>query len=246
MISLNIDHNRSRSNTYTKHGISPEISTMKRICNFIVNIFDLKLLKDFVFVNIVFGLSIEYFSDLNFIWLIPFLLMEKGLSVEETATFMSIYSIADLCLKFSAPFLATALKQPSRIMLIGALIGVVSFRMFLPFVSNYTVLIILAVSTGAFRGARLVYWLLVLPEYISVGRLASAFGLLFSLNGFFMIVGGPALGVIRDKTGNYTACVILLNGLALLTVFMWLLEIVYNRIRFRRILGVTEDVNLSK
>ncbi|GJQ75171.1 hypothetical protein Trydic_g9774 [Trypoxylus dichotomus] len=140
---------------------------------------------------------------------------------EQTATFMSIYSIADLCLKFSAPFLSAALKQPSRIMLIGALIGVASIRMFIPFVSNYIVLIALAVSTGAFRGARLVYWQLVLPEYTSVERLASAFGLLFSLNGFLMIVGGPALGAIRDKTGNYTACVILLNSLALLTVLMW-------------------------
>lgn len=102
---------------------------MKRFTKSIINVLDLKLLKDPVFVNMLFGLSIEYFSDFNFMWVIPFVLMEKGLSVDETATFMSIYLIGDISLKFLAPFVAAAVKRSSRFMLIVSIIGVVICRM---------------------------------------------------------------------------------------------------------------------
>ncbi|KAI4463693.1 monocarboxylate transporter [Holotrichia oblita] len=212
---------------------SKNTSTIKRFTKSIVNVLDLKLLKDPVFVNILVGLSVEYFSDFNFMWVIPFVLMEKGLSVDQTTTFISIYLIGDIFSKCIAPFVAAILKRSSRVMLIGSIIGVVICRMYLPVlsVSDKTMLIAFALFTGAFRGLRLVYWFLTVPEYIPVERLASAFGLLHTLNGIFMIFGGPALGLLRDKTGDYTACVILLNCLALYTVVMWIVEIVYIKMK---------------
>ncbi|KAI4463732.1 monocarboxylate transporter [Holotrichia oblita] len=212
---------------------SKNTSTMKRFTKSIVNVLDLKLLKDPVFVNILVGLSVEYFSDFNFMWVIPFVLMEKGLSVDQTTTFISIYLIGDIFSKCIAPFVAAILKRSSRVMLIGSIIGVVICRMYLPALSvtDKTMLIAFALCTGAFRGLRLVYWFLTVPEYIPVERLASAFGLLHTLNGIFMIFGGPALGLLRDKTGDYTACVILLNCLALYTVVMWIVEIVYIKMK---------------
>ncbi|KAI4463679.1 monocarboxylate transporter [Holotrichia oblita] len=212
---------------------SKNTSTIKRFTKSIVNVLDLKLLKDPVFVNILVGLSIEYFSDFNFMWVIPFVLMEKGLSVDQTTTFISIYLIGDISSKCIAPFVAAILKRSSRVMLIGSIIGVVICRMYLPVlsVSDKTMLIAFALFTGAFRGLRLVYWFLTVPEYIPVERLASAFGLLHTLNGIFMIFGGPGLGLLRDKTGDYTACVILLNCLALYTVVTWIVEIVYIKMK---------------
>lgn len=65
-------------------------------------------------------------------------------------------------------------------------------------ISNKAMLIAFAICTGGFRGLRLVYWFLTVPEYIPVERLASAFGLLYTLNGIFMIFGGPALGRVQN------------------------------------------------
>lgn len=79
-----------------------------------VNFFDLKLLCDPVFVNIMIGMSLAIFAELNFSILTPFIMADFGLSTSQSATFLSVLSIADLVFRFFAPFIGDYLKKPPR------------------------------------------------------------------------------------------------------------------------------------
>lgn len=80
----------------------------------IVNFFDLKLLCDPIFVNIMIGMSLAIFAELNFSILTPFIMADFGLNTSQSATFLSVLSIADLVFRFFAPFIGDYLRKPPR------------------------------------------------------------------------------------------------------------------------------------
>lgn len=90
-------------------------------------IFDLDLLRDPVYVNIMLGMSIAIFSEINFSQLTPFILTDMNLSTKEIATVMSLIASVDLVFRCLAPFLGEWLDQPPRIMyLLGLVLLIIS------------------------------------------------------------------------------------------------------------------------
>lgn len=72
----------------------------------IVIFFDLDLLKDFSFVNLMIGVTIANFAELNFSILTPFVLGDFGFSKDQTALLMSILAFCDIVVRFCIPFIA--------------------------------------------------------------------------------------------------------------------------------------------
>lgn len=68
--------------------------------------FDLDLLKDFTFINLMLGITLANFNELNFSILTPFILGDYGQSKSEVAFFMSLLAGVDLCVRFCIPFAA--------------------------------------------------------------------------------------------------------------------------------------------
>lgn len=90
--------------------------------------FDLYLLTDPIFVNILIGLSFVIFAELNFAVLVPFILNDFGLSTDQIATFMSTAGFADITFRFLAPYIGDFLKKPPRVMFILTLIVLIIMR----------------------------------------------------------------------------------------------------------------------
>ncbi|KRT80445.1 membrane transporter [Oryctes borbonicus] len=235
MTSLDL-HKNMMNNNYVKNknGLHEEQTVLRRISAIIVKTFDLSLLADPVFTNIIVGLSIDFFVEFNYLLLIPFMLMEGNLSVEQTASFMSVYAIADIAFRLFAPFIGSILQQNNRVMYIISLVLVVISRSFLAFVTNYILLLFVAAAIGAFRGMRLVYWSIVIPEYAPTERLAAAFGLLFTLNGLCLFIGGPILGILRDISKNYKSCILVLNLITTTTITIWTIEMIHRKVKLRK------------
>jgi cyanate permease len=72
---------------------------------------------------------------------------------------------------------------------------------------------------------------LVVPAYVPIEKLASASGLQMMVNGFCILLGGPVIGMIRDVTGNYTVCIIVLNCVTLSTIAIWSIEGITTRLK---------------
>ena len=82
----------------------------------IVKFFDLTLLRDKIYVNIMLGLSWAIFAELNFAVLTPFILMDMNFSSMEIATLMSAIAISDLLCRFVTPFVGDYFNGTSRVM----------------------------------------------------------------------------------------------------------------------------------
>lgn len=102
-------------------------------------------------------------------------------------------------------------------------------RSFVYVVNTYTGLLVVGILLGIAKGIRTVYMSLVIPDYIPIERLASASGIQMVTNGVILMFAGPALGWIRDTTGSYKVCIVVINLVTLCALLMWTAEIGYKR-----------------
>lgn len=75
-------------------------------CQKVALFFDLDLLNDYTFINLMLGITLANFNELNFSILTPFILGDYGKSKSEVAFFMSLLAGVDICVRFCIPFVA--------------------------------------------------------------------------------------------------------------------------------------------
>ncbi|KAK9752905.1 Major Facilitator Superfamily [Popillia japonica] len=109
---INNDNNTKVYDTNLSRAKKKKSSLMKRISKSVVKLFDLTLLKDRIFVNIVVGMSLAVFAELNFSILTPFIMGDYNLSTHQIATFISVLSTADILFRFIAPYVSDFFKKP--------------------------------------------------------------------------------------------------------------------------------------
>ncbi|XP_050081160.1 uncharacterized protein LOC126568688 [Anopheles maculipalpis] len=193
----------------------------------VVNTFDLTLLKDKVYLNMMLGMSIAVFAEINFSLLTPFILGDLGYSTEQIASIMSTLALADLLFRFISPFVGDFLKLSPRIMYMIALSMLIVTRFSILLARSYDEMMIVAFGLGVAKGVRSVYMSLVIPSYIPLKRLPSASSIQMTTNGIVLMTIGPCVGVLRDWTGSYSKSIILINGFTIVTLLMWSAELIY-------------------
>lgn len=70
-----------------------------------------------------------------------------------------------------------------------------NFFLVLVFVNDTRYMFLVAVALGCAKGLRTVYMYLIIPSYVPLDRLATASGMQMILNGIFLLVGGPLIGM---------------------------------------------------
>lgn len=86
--------------------------------------FDLDLLKDFTYINIMIGVTIANFAELNFSVLTPFVLAElHGLSTSQIALCMSLLGMTDISVRFFIPFIAGFIGWENRTFFLFGVLG---------------------------------------------------------------------------------------------------------------------------
>lgn len=83
--------------------------------------FDLDLLHDKIYVNIMVGMSITIFVEINFVMLMPFVLSDMNYTIVEIASLMSILAIVDILFRFISPFVGDYFKLGPRVMFLISL-----------------------------------------------------------------------------------------------------------------------------
>lgn len=202
---------------------------LRKTRRFIVNIFDLELLRDPIYLNLMLGMSVAIFAEINFSMLTPFILNDMHYTTDQIASVMSALALTDVIFRFLAPYIGEVLKQPPKIMYMISLVLLIITRSFVFFVSTYTGMLIVGILLGSAKGIRTVYMSLVIPEYIPIERLANASGIQMVTNGIILMGAGPLLGWIRDVTGSYLKCIVIINLVTFLALLMWTVEMVYHK-----------------
>ncbi|XP_016836818.1 uncharacterized protein LOC100115191 isoform X1 [Nasonia vitripennis] len=217
-------------------------SLIKRLFIAINKFFDLDLLRDPVYVNIMMGMSLAIFAEFNFSTLTPFILKDMHLTDGDIAKVMSSVASTDLILRAVSPYIGEFLRKSPRMMYLVSLFLLIITRTGLLMVEQFYLIVVVAFGLGVAKGVRTVYMTLVIPSHVPLEKLANASSIQSLVNGFFLMVIGPCLGVIRDLTGSYVYCIILINGVTSITIIMWLSEFGIKRIlRIRKQGGGTSE-----
>lgn len=103
-----------------------KMSCLQRCLHNVVIFFDLDLLRDLTYVNLMLGVTVGNFAELNFSLLTPFILADWGFEKPQIATAMSLLAGVDVSMRFFVPFAASKIGWDNRTFF---LIGIFSMAM---------------------------------------------------------------------------------------------------------------------
>nr|CAI5850508.1 unnamed protein product [Callosobruchus analis] len=182
---------RAKVQTKTK-----DLSLWRKISIF----FDFELFKDMVYVNIVLGMTIANFAEINFSILTPIVLAEFGFPKYEIATFMSLLGITDVVLRFTIPFVADKIGWSNRTFFVVGVMGMALGRIILVHTQTYSCALAVAVIIGAGKALRTIFLALCIPSHVPLERLPAASGLQLAISGIVYVTFGPLLGEMTSVT----------------------------------------------
>ncbi|XP_030745819.1 uncharacterized protein LOC115874715 [Sitophilus oryzae] len=215
-----------------------KLSIWKKISIF----FDFELFKDPIYVNLMLGITVANFAELNFSILTPMVLKEFYFTEYETATFMSLLGVTDIVVRFFVPFVADKIGWDNKTFFLLGVMAMAMGRIILVHTQTYPWGLFVAVIIGAGKGLRTIFIALVIPSYVPLERLPAASGLQLATSGLLFIVMGPVVGWIRDAVNNYVITLHLLNICTYLTAVAWITEdIISRRKRRKRLVSNEKD-----
>ncbi|XP_039308406.1 monocarboxylate transporter 9-like isoform X2 [Solenopsis invicta] len=184
---------------------------------------DLDLLRDNRYVAIVLGMSVSLVAETNFNATIPFVLVElANLERTSVATVMSIQAAADITGRLCVPLLAQKTGWTCRNLYVISLLGSILGRTILStWGDTYVIVIGVALIVGLAKGTKAVFQALIIPDYVPLGRLPAASGILMVCNGILSISVGPIIGLVHDATNSYVGALYFTSFLSLSCVFLW-------------------------
>ncbi|KAM8718502.1 hypothetical protein ACLKA7_001671 [Drosophila subpalustris] len=185
--------------------------------------FDLDLLRNLTFVNLVVGMSIMMFGEMNFSVLTPFILNSFGYSVEQCSMVMSLLACVDISVRFLAPIFLEKVKLDNRVLFAFGIICIAIGRVIVTMTSSFNVVIGVFVLIGFGKGFRTIFSPLIIPSYVPLRRLPAASGLQLIFNTIFSSAMGPLLGIVTVSFG-YSATIHCINILTAVALILWLTE----------------------
>ncbi|XP_041973361.1 uncharacterized protein LOC121729039 [Aricia agestis] len=194
----------------------------------IIMFFDLDLLKDFTFINLMLGITLANFNELNFSILTPFILGDYGMSKSQTAFFMSLLAGVDICVRFCIPFAAGKIGWDNNSFFLFGVMSMAMGRVVLSICQDYSIVLLVAVMIGFGKGLRTVFMALVIPTHVPLHKLPGATGIQLITAGMVYLSLGPVVGWIKDSAST-AVTLHCLNIFTWLTAISWGLEKYFSR-----------------
>lgn len=160
----------------------------------IVAFFDLDLLRDISYMNLVIGLTLINFVEINFAILTPFILSDFGFKNQQIALAMTLLGVCDLVVRFLVPLITSKIHLSNKVFFAFGLLGMSVGRLLLSFTSDFYTLIGVFLWLGLSKGFRTVFWGLIIPGYVPLKKLPAAVGIQRLISGLFSLACGPLIG----------------------------------------------------
>ncbi|XP_046978689.1 uncharacterized protein LOC124544261 [Vanessa cardui] len=189
-------------------------------CQKVAMFFDLDLLKDFTFINLMLGITLANFNELNFSILTPFILGDYGMTKPQVAFFMSLLAGVDICVRFCIPFVAGKIGWDNNSFFLFGVLSMAMGRVVLAYCQDYSVVLMVAIIIGFGKGLRTVFMALVIPTHVPLHKLPGATGIQLLTAGIVYLTLGPVVGWIKDGAST-TVILHCLNIFTWLTAISW-------------------------
>ncbi|XP_048481125.1 uncharacterized protein LOC125489375 [Plutella xylostella] len=208
-------------------------------CQKMTIFFDLDLLKDYTFINLMLGITLGNFNELNFSILTPFILGDYGKTKSEVALFMSLLAGVDICVRFCIPFVAGKIGWDNNSFFLFGILTMAMGRVVLAYSQATYVIFLVAVMIGFGKGLRTVFMALVIPTHVPLHKLPGATGLQLVTAGVVYLTLGPVVGWIKDNASTATT-------LHCLNIFTWLIAVSWGLEKYITVRRLKQKEELAK
>ncbi|XP_015114503.1 monocarboxylate transporter 12 [Diachasma alloeum] len=196
------------------------------------DLFDIDLLRNYSYLNVIFGLSLFNIAESNFKLMTPFFLRKQvGMTEGEVAFCLSLMAFTDIVARLILPVIYDRLGfKKRRLFWINALF-VAMGRSILAEMSQGILLFVVLVINGFIRGAAIQNLQLSVSETCSLQSLPYAYGLFMVSKGTFSLCFSPLIGYVRDYSGSYRICLHAMSSIILICFITWGIEFFLKAIR---------------
>ncbi|OWR53413.1 hypothetical protein KGM_203650 [Danaus plexippus plexippus] len=215
---------RAKNKDGSMEGPTQEKTLLRKI----YDLFDMSLLSNPRFINIIIGTALTVVSIQNFSMIFPFFLQKAAsMNKQQTATCMSAVALADIMGRIVLPILQDRFQIKARMMLIMTSIWLIIVRQILAYQRDLYLLLILSALYGFGRSMVIVARNIAISEPCRTEQVPSAVGLGMLTMGIIVPPVGYFLGWIRDYTDSFLICITAQNMLLLLFLAMWIPDMLY-------------------
>ncbi|RZC33015.1 MFS 1 domain containing protein [Asbolus verrucosus] len=196
----------------------------------LVKSMDLGMFKDPVYVNISVGLALGFTADVAFISIIPLVLINAGLSTDQTAFLMSLFFASDLAARILLSIVSALCNIKNRYVFLGGAFLLVIFRTAFVLRNDFYWKMVTVSAVGFLRCFIQTPLPLVISEQYA-NNFATAFSLYMVVCGVVSLIFGPLMSYVKAWTQSDVMVVHLLTLAYLTCVVSWSAELIYKKIR---------------
>ncbi|GAB6024832.1 hypothetical protein CHUAL_009950 [Chamberlinius hualienensis] len=182
---------------------------------------DFSLFKDPLFYLICFSGILTYLTILySNVFLFP-LAVEQGISLLDASLVVTAKATAEIIGRLAFPWIQkfTPIDPVLFYIIICILVGFSLLAQAM--VTSFGAIIAFAILTGAVTGGTVVQNTTVTLNIVGVQRYPSVLGLCSFVQSFFALLAGPFIGFIRDITGSFVACYLVIMGIQFFAGLLW-------------------------
>ncbi|XP_022130327.2 monocarboxylate transporter 12 isoform X1 [Pieris rapae] len=196
------------------------------ICE-ILNVLNVKVLKDLVYCNICLGQSFVNFSDLTFFIFQPMLLFQYGFDKGDVATCISIGAGADVTARFALALFSGIYPVNTRSLYYVATVFTFVARIVVLQVTQFVWVAIITGILGVLRAFLHVSSPLVISNHVSRQDFPGAYALFMLTAGTINLLLSPFVGALKDYYNSYIPSFIALCLCCIPCLILWPLEYIF-------------------
>ncbi|CAH4031366.1 unnamed protein product [Pieris brassicae] len=196
------------------------------ICE-ILNVLNVKVLKDLVYCNICLGQSFVNFSDLTFFIFQPMLLFQYGFDKTDVATCISIGAGADVLARFALALFSGLYPVNTRNLYYVATVFTFVVRIVVLQVTQFIWVAIITGILGVLRAFLHVSSPLVISNHVSRQEFPGAYALFMLTGGAINLLLSPFIGALKDYYNSYIPSFIALCICCIPCILLWPLEYIF-------------------
>ncbi|CAG9136345.1 unnamed protein product [Plutella xylostella] len=190
----------------------------------ILEILNVRVLRDVVFCNICVGLSFVNFSDLTFFILQPMLLFQYGYNKGEVAWCISICAGADVCGRCALAVVSSLVPTNTRLLYYVSSFCTLVLRIALLQARSFPYVSCLTGALGVLRAWLHVTSPLVVASQVKSQEFPGAYAVYMLAAGLVNVAGSPVIGLLKDLNGDYVPAFYGLALCCLPCLLLWPLE----------------------
>ncbi|KAJ0182334.1 hypothetical protein K1T71_001703 [Dendrolimus kikuchii] len=213
-----------RTNDTPQDVNTKDVSMKKKWRGKLLETFNIKVLKDPIYLNMCIGQSFVNFSDLTFFILQPMLLFQYGYDKTQVATCISICAGADVAGRCGLAIVSNIVNINTRFLYYVASLFTLLIRIVILQTTDFVWVACVTATLGMLRAWLHVASPLVISNYVTHEDFPGAYAIFMLAAGVINVMCSPLIGQLKDVYGDYVPAFYALTLCCIPCVLFWPLE----------------------